>query len=363
MKFIKRLLTLILILIIILLLRYLYSVFKEDNISLGEFSLPFYSGTANSIINIDNNSSSNISDISKVEDTSTFSNKNSNLYRYYYNQLDNNSKIIYSKLESNISNLKKNNYKINFSTQFNKLLNQENGEKELSKSFQSAIDAFFYDHPELFYIDLTQMSLYTKSTTFAGSTTYNVSIVPNSNNYLSNEFPTTRNAESAIREVEAIRNAFAKKVSGTNYNKIMQVHDTLINMIQYDSTLSRANTRNIYGALIEKKVVCEGYAKSFKYILDALNIPCILVGGTATNSSGKTETHMWNYVQLDGKWYGVDPTWDDPVVVGGRSKNTIRHDYLCKGSITFNKSHVISNYISEKSITFNCPTLSIYDYR
>ena len=363
MKFIKRLLTLILILIIILLLRHLYSIFKEDNISLGEFNLPFYSGTPDSILNIDTNNSSSKTDISRVDDKTAASNKNSNSYKYYYNQLDNNSKIIYSKFESNISNLKNNNLKINFSTQFNKLLNQQNGEKELSKCFQAAIDAFFYDHPELFYIDLTQMSLYTKSTTFAGNTTYNVSIVPYSNNYLSNEFPTTSHAESAIKDVETIRNSFVKKASGNNYNKILQVHDTLINMIQYDSTLSRANTHNIYGALIEKKVVCEGYAKSFKYIMDALNIPCILVGGTATNSSGKTETHMWNYVQLDGKWYGVDPTWDDPIIVGGYSKNTIRHDYLCKGSVTFNKSHVISNYISEKEITFSTPTLSIYDYK
>ena len=361
MKFIKKLLTVILILIIILLLRHLYSVFKEDNISFEEFNLPFYSGTPDSILNLDINNSSSKADITRVDDKTTVSNKN--LYRYYYNQLDNNSKIIYSKLESNISNLKENNFKINFSTQFNKLLNQPKGEKELSKSFQAAIDAFFYDHPELFYIDLTQMSLYTKSTTFAGTTTYKVSIIPNTNNYLSNEFPTSGHAENAIKEVEAIRNSFVKKASGNTYNKVMQVHDTLINMIQYDSTLARSNTRNIYGALIERKVVCEGYAKSFKYILDAMNIPCILVGGTATNSSGKTETHMWNYVQIDGKWYAVDPTWDDPIIVGGYSKNTIRHDYLCKGSITFNKSHVISNYISENGITFSCPTLSTYDYK
>ena len=57
MKFIKRLITLILILLIILLLRHIYSIFKEDNISLGEFNLPFYSGTPDSIMNIDGISS------------------------------------------------------------------------------------------------------------------------------------------------------------------------------------------------------------------------------------------------------------------------------------------------------------------
>ena len=34
--------------------------------------------------------------------------------------------------------------------------------------------------------------------------------------------------------------------------------------LKYDSSLNKSNTHNIYGALIEKSVVCEGYAKSFK---------------------------------------------------------------------------------------------------
>lgn len=367
MKHIKRLITLILILSIILLLKYIYTIFKEDNVSIGDLNLPFFSGTPDSIINVDNSNSvltTNISKVTDSEPSTTSTTNTSNSFKYYYNQLDNNSKIIYSKLEDNISNLKKNNFKIDFSTQFNKLLNQKNGTKELSKCFQAAIDAFFYDHPELFYLDLTQMSLYTKSTSFAGKTTYNVSIVPSSTNYLDAQFSSEEKAKNAEKEVEAIRNSFITQVSGNTYNKILQVHDTLVNMLQYDSTLSRKNTHNIYGALIEKKVVCEGYAKSLKYILDGLNIPCILVGGTATNSSGKTESHMWNYVQINGKWYGVDSTWDDPIVIGKYStKNTIRHDYLCKGRLIFDKTHVVSNTISEKGITFKVPALNAENYK
>lgn len=368
MKYIKTLITIILILLIILLLRHIYSIFIKDNVSLGELNLPFYSGTPDSIIDLSTPQTTSASDISGILDSessvSETSHISNNSYKYYYNQLDTNSKIIYSKLEANISNLKKSNFKINFSTQFNQLLHQENGTQELSKAFQAAIDAFFYDHPELFYIDLTQMALYTKSTTFAGKTTYNISIVPSSNNFLDTQFPTSEQAELAERKVEAIKNSFINQASGDTYHKILQVHDTLVNTLQYDSTLSRPNTHNIYGALIEKKVVCEGYAKSLKYILDALNIPCILVGGTATNSNGKTESHMWNYVQIDGKWYGVDPTWDDPVVISGKyKKNTIRHDYLCKGYLVFNKSHVVSNTISEKGVKFKVPTLSAENYK
>jgi transglutaminase/protease-like cytokinesis protein 3 len=94
------------------------------------------------------------------------------------------------------------------------------------------------------------------------------------------------------------------------------VHDYLVETIDYDSSLSKDNIYNIFGALISKECVCEGYAKSFKYLMDGLNIPCTMVIGKARNSSGNTESHAWNYVKIDEKWYAIDVTWDDPVVIG-----------------------------------------------
>lgn len=359
MKIFKRMLTIILIIAITYMLYYIYGRLKENNIDLG--SLSYFNGSS-SIINIsvpNNNTNINLS-----EENNSTNMSFSYINNFYYKQLDNNAKIIYDKLENNIPNLKLTNYKIDFSTQFNTLLNQSDGNKKLETSFQSAIDAFFYDHPELFYIDLTKVSLYTRSTTFAGKTTYTVSIIPDNNkNYLSDQFTSQAQVEQAIQKVESVKNSFINGVSGDDYNKILQVHDTLVDLIEYDTTYSRINTHNIYGALIENKVVCEGYAKAFKYILDSLNIPCILVSGTATNSSGNTESHMWNYVRLNGVWYGVDPTWDDPIIIGGLKKNTIGHDYFLKGSLTFNRSHIISTTISENGMKFTYPSLSMYDYK
>lgn len=286
--------------------------------------------------------------------------------KFYYKQLDDNSKIIYNSLENNIDNLKKDNFTINFSTKFNKLLNQSNGQYKLNKSFQSAIDAFFYDHPDLFYIDLTKISLIIKYTSIGSKTTYTVSIAPeNGNNYLYKSFTSESSVNKAISKVENIRNNIINEFSSndTDYSKALKVHDILVNSLEYDSTTSKVNSHNIYGALVQHEVVCEGYAKAFKYILDSLDIECILVSGTGTNSSGETEAHMWNYIKLDGNWYGVDVTWDDPIIIGGFTKKIIRHDYFCKGLNVFKEDHIISNKLSDDGKSFSIPTLSTKKYK
>lgn len=334
-----------------------------DNSSLLENGiLPYISNTSDNSASILNEIALNNNDNNK--NSNIVSNTTNIAKYYYYQQLDNHAKIIYSALENNIAYLTQNNYKIDFGTQFNDLLNQANGKNVLDKTFQSALDAFFYDHPELFYLDLTKISLMTRSTTFGSKTTYRVSLEPtNGNHYLSNNFANQTQAQSAIAQVESLKNSIINQLSGNNYDKVLTVHDTLVDLIEYDTSYNRANTHNIYGALIEHKVVCEGYAKSFKYIMDALNIPCILVSGTATNSSGRTESHMWNYIQLNGNWYGIDLTWDDPVVVGGPSKNIIRHNYCLKGYSTFASSHKIENKVSENGMSFSYPNLSSNNYQ
>lgn len=285
--------------------------------------------------------------------------------KFYYEQLDDTSKIIYDALENNIENLKKENYTIHFSTKFNTLLNQANGQAELNRSFQTALDAFFYDHPELFYINLTKISLVIQYTTIGPKTTYKVSLSPQSHqNYLYSQFQSEEQVEEAIAIIENAKNAILKSVpNSSDYEKALKVHDILVKSLEYDSA-NKVNAHNLYGALVEKKVVCEGYAKAYKYILDSLDIECILVNGTATNSSGQTEAHMWNYIKLGDNWYGVDVTWDDPVIIGGNiTKDIIRHNYFAKGSNVFSKSHVVSNRISDEGNTFNIPTLENKNFK
>ena len=205
-------------------------------------------------------------------------------------------------------------------------------------------------------------------------TTYLTQIIPLqnntdknvANNYLNASFNSEEEVEMAIKNVEDIKKEIINKVSDySTYNKIKAIHDILVNSIEYDETYSKTNTHNIYGAFIEKEVVCEGYAKAFKYIVDSLDIECILVSGNVevfNPDETISQSHMWNYVNLNNNWYGVDLTWDDPIIIGGDNKNNIRHDYLLKGSYIFNDTHTPSGKITSAGMLFHLPDLSTINY-
>jgi transglutaminase/protease-like cytokinesis protein 3 len=97
--------------------------------------------------------------------------------------------------------------------------------------------------------------------------------------------------------------------------------------------------------------------------MDAESIPCVLISGTAQNSEGTTENHEWNYVQLDGKWYAIDVTWDDPIIQGGGYlTNSLKYKYFLKGLNTINKNHFLNGKVSVNGITFTYPNLEKNDY-
>lgn len=118
-------------------------------------------------------------------------------------------------------------------------------------------------------------------------------------------------------------------VTGRNrYEKVKSIHDTLCEMITYtlpttsdpDSLMAHQPT----GALLKCKAVCEGYSEAMKLICDRENIPCIIIVGT-----GNGGAHAWNYIQMeDGKWYGLDVTWDDQA--------STYYDYFLVGSESVN---------------------------
>ena len=110
-----------------------------------------------------------------------------------------------------------------------------------------------------------------------------------------------------------------------NKDKILAVHDYIINNTKYDK--NRANNMNsqkfadsrthtAYGLLSEKKSLCGGYSDLMSIYIHRLNIKNIRISGN---------NHVWNLVELDG-WKHLDATWDDPVTNTG--EDMLLHDYF-----------------------------------
>lgn len=120
--------------------------------------------------------------------------------------------------------------------------------------------------------------------------------------------------------------------------------------------------------------VCEAYARAFKVLCDKVNIPCVLVDGQASTTGENGAAHMWNYAKVDGAWYGVDVTWDDPTssqVAAGTAEsgyeNTkwflVGSDTLNDKNISFLVSHPVSNQVSSTGVAFtNGPVLNTEAY-
>ena len=286
---------------------------------------------------------------------------------FYYEQLDEYAKIIYDKLNSNLESLKTGMYTADFGLTFDELLHQEGGDVILKDSFQLAINALTFDNPDLFYLDVTKLYLLTEVTTRAFSKKYEVTIGPNEESYLSKAFPTEQVVTSAINMIEQEKNNLVNQCQNkSTVEKIKIVHDYLVDNTEYDLEAGE-NIYNVYGTLIDKKSVCEGYARSFKYIMDDLNIPCIISCCIGKNSEGKAESHAWNYVQIDDEWYAIDVTWDDPVITGPgylseAKKQESKYEYYLNGSNKFFEDHFEDgNIVGEAN--FKYPTLSVLNYK
>lgn len=284
---------------------------------------------------------------------------------YFYNQLDETGKKIYGVLERNIDNLKTGTYTIDLGTTFNDLLHEANGKEILNTSYQAAWDAFLADNPNIFYIDITKIYLYTKTITTGSKTRYEISIGNNNESYFAQGFTSVEQVNEALYNIENIKNEILSTISTNNtYEKVKKIHDWLVDNVEYDTTLNRIHAHNIYGTLVERNVVCEGYAKTFKYLLDEINIPCVIVTGTGTDDEGKTENHAWNYVRINNAWYAVDVTWDDPIIVGnGKLTGKHKYKYFLKGYNQFVNNHRANGVMSSQGVEFMYPELCVDDYK
>lgn len=347
---------------IIIIVFLLFVIFDNIFFNNGEHNDNYYNSEL--VENLEDDvSTENTNETTNDMTAETISNNRSEAKSFYYNQLDQAGKTLYNAIDNNKENLKTGTYQIKFSKEFDDVLKEENGQEKLITAFHSAWTAYIYDNPELFYIDISKINLSIETRKNLFMTSYSVTIEPvDGESYLA-QFDTTDDINTIVAKVDSQINQVVSTLAGSDFNKVKQAHDWLVNNVEYDQG-NEINRYDVYGSLINKKAVCEGYAEGLKCILDKAGVDCVIVSGTGTNSSGETEAHEWNCVKIDGKWYGVDATWDDPIIIGwGSLSMSEKYKYLCKGENAFSKNHFADGKIAEKGIEFELPKLNETDYQ
>ena len=141
----------------------------------------------------------------------------------------------------------------------------------------------------------------------------------------------------------------ANTLCQTDMEKVFYVHEWLVQNIAYDREHLKDDVQddhNLRGTLLEGTAVCDGYAKTYALTLRKLGITGVLVTSKAIN-------HAWNMVKLDGNWYQVDCTWDDPVD-GSDQLGYCMHKHLLCTTEEMNTNH---NDDGDDSVAFDLENL------
>lgn len=163
--------------------------------------------------------------------------------------------------------------------------------------------------------------------------------------------------------------------TGSDYDKALFIHDYLVEHTAYDLQGSLQDgfqlCHTAYGALVKHSAVCMGYSAAYQYLLRELGVHCMYAGGTVRESAQSAlkskypqmdGSHVWNCVELDGEYYWVDVTWDDPLDQNGQEiGGPVRHEYCFVDDNKIFESRVLSaeyaNLPECKSMKLNDPLM------
>ena len=116
-------------------------------------------------------------------------------------------------------------------------------------------------------------------------------------------------------EIETINNYIEDFIennindSMSTYDKIKAFHDYIINRYSYDENKGY-KSYSAYTLITKGKAICGGYSDLMAIYLNRLGVK---------NYKISSNTHIWNFIYLDGYWYHLDATWDDPVASDGKA--------------------------------------------
>ncbi len=158
---------------------------------------------------------------------------------------------------------------------------------------QALTDSLFETYPELFHLE--------RSLSYSYSDTDAPTIMEVSLNYRMN----AAEYAAAMEQIDSAVGRLTQDLSYayTNVQKLLLIHDRILLNYQYDTTLASTDAHSFF---TQGKGTCNAYSMAFMMICRQLGVEAKLVISEEMN-------HAWVRVKLDGDWFHVDLTADDPI--------------------------------------------------
>lgn len=239
---------------------------------------------------------------------------------------------------------------------------------------------FINDHPECFWL-----SGYTKAyvnTEYSYSldgiirytmTAYLIVYEDNGHSVFDIRYPEYRNRELIGKDVKLLDDTINKIFDIPYVSKCLTVEEKvrafnnyLVSHNSFSSAAASDNAaheclRALVGGTGTEGPVCDGYANAFKVLCDRAGIPCVTVFGNAVNKAKAGGDHTWNAVLIDGVWYIVDVTFNDPILAGSTAaiSKYENENYILVGENTFiSGTHLYRTHLRSDLIDYSGAAVS-----
>lgn len=155
--------------------------------------------------------------------------------------------------------------------------------------------------------------------------------------------PTYKYSGSQLAQMMTVYNNGIKDItdkvntSWSDLEKVVFVHDYITQNYEYDTDYKNYDAYSFFST---GKGVCQAYTAVFSSVMKKLGID-------VSTASSDSMSHIWNVVKINGNWYHLDATWDDPVT---DKFSLASHDYLLASDTKF----ATSDASSDRHYDWNC---------
>ncbi len=236
---------------------------------------------------------------------------------YYYNQLTDEQKFQYVKIDQEIQKLTRD---IHFGFVKNSAIKSD---------VTVVLAAIYNDRPEYYYLPQD----YNVKSIKLGPIEYTILKL----NYT---VDTKKEREKMNLELNQMVEQITYEVlhdKMTDYEKELALHDALVKRVNYytfkDIKEIPISKHTAYEALIKGSAVCDGIAKAYQLLLEKAGIESIMVTGKIGEVA-----HAWNIVKIDDEYYHVDPTSDTIEI---ENKKQVMHRYFNLSDKELKKTHAL----------------------